>query len=105
MIADANIQERDQDLHDFIKRKAPKYSRLEVEYMESAEPAIEFEKDDEPDRVVRAVVAGWKSDQLGQFLSLRLEDQKAENSSDSGEGGAVLAAQGAFTAEIQTCSG
>merc|ERR1719386_32270 len=61
LVADANIQERDQDLHDFIKRKAPKYSRLEVEYMESAEPAIEFEKDDEPDRVVRAVVAGWKS--------------------------------------------
>jgi hypothetical protein len=105
LIADANIQERDQDLHDFIKRKAPKFPRLEVEYMESAEPAVEFEKDDEPDRVVRAVVTGWKSDQLGQFLNLRLEDQSTETSSNSSEGGAVMAAQGAFTAEIQTCSG
>lgn len=104
LIADANIQERDQDLHDFIKRKAPLFPQLEVEYMEAAEPAVEFERDDQPDRVVRAVVTGWKSNHLADFLGVRLEQRKEENSSDGSEGGGLLAA-GVWTAEIQSCSG
>lgn len=105
LIADADIQGKDQDLHDFIKRKAPLFSQLEVEYMENAEPAVEFESDTDPDRVLRAVVSGWKSNHLGQFLSERLEDQGPQNNSESAQGGAVMAAQGAWTAEVQTCSG
>lgn len=111
LIADASQQERDQDLHDFIKRKAPRYKGLEVEYQEGADPAIELESDTDPDRVLRAVVAGWKSDHLGQFLELRLEG--AENVTSSAgyvenagsEGEVTMAAEGAWTAEVQTCSG
>jgi len=111
LIADASQQERDQDLHDFIKRKAPRYKGLEVEYQEGAEPAIELESDADPDRVLRAVVSGWKSEHLGAFLGLRLEGAEnvtagagyAENA--GGEGEVTMAAQGAWTAEVQTCSG
>jgi hypothetical protein len=104
LTADANIQERDQDLHDFIKRKAPLFPQLEVEYMEAAEAAVEFENDDDPNRVVRVVVTGWKSDHLSQLLGVRLEQTKP-NSSDVDKDGVVMAAQGAYTAEVQTCSG
>lgn len=100
LIADASSQERDQDLHDFIKRKAPLFPRLEVEYQEGASPAIELEDSNKPDRVVRADVFGWQSDALFQFLKLRLKE-----SGDAGKEGAAMAAQGAWTAEIQTCSG
>lgn len=106
LITDANIQERDQDLHDFIKRKAPLFPQLEVEYMEGAEAAVELEQEDDPNRIVRAVVTGWKSNHLGEFLGVRLKEHKAENTSDSEQGGGVvMAAQGAYTAEVQTCSG
>lgn len=108
LIADASQQERDQDLHDFIKRKAPRYKGLEVEYMEGAEPAIELESETDPDRIIRAVVSGWKSDHLGAFLGARLEgaDQVTmaqEQPKDEGE--VKMAAAGAWTAEVQSCSG
>jgi len=102
LLCDANIQERDQDLHDFIKRKAPLFSQLEVEYVEAAEPALELEQDDDSGRVLRAVVAGWKSDHVAQFLEVRL---KQTNNTESDEGGAKMVAEGAYTAEVQTCSG
>lgn len=102
LICDANIQSRDQDLHDFIKRKAPLFPQLEVEYAETAEPAVELEKDDDSGRVLRAVVAGWKSDHLAQFLGLRLEQT---NNTESDNSGAKMVAEGAYTAEVQTCSG
>lgn len=102
LIADANIQERDQDLHDFIKRKAPLFPKLEVEYMEAAEPAVEFEQEDDSNRILRAVVSGWKSEHLMAFLESRL-DQKEEEQEP--EGGGKLVAEGVHTAEIQTCSG
>jgi len=102
LICDANIQDRDQDLHDFIKRKAPLFPELEVEYSEAAEPALELEKDDGSGRVLRAVVAGWKSDHLAQFLGVRLEQK---NNTEGDEGGAKMVAKGAFSAEVQTCSG
>jgi len=99
MVADASQQERDQDLHDFIKRQAPKFRRLEVEYQEWANPSIELENKDEPDRVLRADVTGWKSGHLQDFLSSRLKPD------DSEAGETNLPAKGAYTAEIQSCSG
>lgn len=98
LIADASSQDKDQDLHDFIKRKAPFFPALEVEYQEGAKAAIEFEKEEDPSRIVRADVSGWQSDHLFQFLTERLEE-----SSTSASGPGIV--QGAWTAEIQTCSG
>lgn len=99
LTADAGQQDRDQDLHDFIKRKAPMFPQLEVEYMEGAHPAVELENEDNPDRVLRAEVSGWKSEHIFEFLSSRLL------SADEGEGDAKTAVSGAWTAEVQTCSG
>ncbi|CAE7231604.1 unnamed protein product [Symbiodinium pilosum] len=59
LIADASQQERDQDLHDFIKRKAPRIRNLEVDYQAGSWPAIELETTDGSDRVLRADVKGW----------------------------------------------
>lgn len=97
LIADAGQQERDQDLHDFIKRKAPLFKSLEVEYLEGAAPAIELENEDDPDSVLRAEVTGWKSHHLVDFLTARLKSAQGEE--------ANVAAEGAWTAEIQSCSG
>mmetsp|Transcript_52200 Transcript_52200/g.124432 ORF Transcript_52200/g.124432 Transcript_52200/m.124432 type:complete len:404 (-) Transcript_52200:636-1847(-) len=101
LIADASSQDRDQDLHDFIKRKAPLFRNLEVEYSEGSNPAIELENPEDPQRVVRADVMGWKSDQLADFVALHLETVQAD-SEPGGEGGIV---GGAWSAEIQSCSG
>lgn len=98
LIADAQQQERDQDLHDFIKRKAPRIRNLEVDYQAGSSPAVELETTDGSGRVLRADVRDWKSDHLVQFLNLRLES--AENDMDGGMGVA-----GAWSAEIQSCSG
>lgn len=98
LIADARQQDRDQDLHDFIKRKAPLFPALDVEYMEDVEPGIELERKDQPDRVVRADTAGWKSDHIFDFLKARLEMQHDD-------GKPKTATAGAWTAEIQSCSG
>jgi len=95
LIADAQQQERDQDLHDFIKRKAPRIPNLEVDYQAGASPAVELETTDGSGRVLRADVRDWKSDHLVQFLNLRL--QEAEKSDGMGNG--------AWSAEIQSCSG
>jgi len=97
LMADASAQERDQDLHDFIKRKAPMYPSLEVEYMDGANVALELENERDPDRVVRVDLTGWKSDQMAEFISQRL------NSIEEDGGDKVIA--GAWTAEIQSCSG
>uniref|UniRef100_A0A7S4SA43 Selenoprotein F n=1 Tax=Alexandrium monilatum TaxID=311494 RepID=A0A7S4SA43_9DINO len=100
LIADAGQQERDQDLHDFIKRKAPLFPGLEVEYLEGAMPAIELENDEQPERVVRADVSGWKSNHLYEFLEQRLR------TAEVGEKAEVkMAVEGAWTAEVQSCSG
>lgn len=99
LMADASAQDRDQDLHDFIKRKAPLYPGLEVEYMDGASIAIELENEDDPMRIVRADVTGWKSDDIGKFLGERL---KSNASGADGDGAGVA---GAWTAEIQSCSG
>lgn len=101
LIADASAQEKDQDLHDFIKRKAPLFSRLEVVYQEGAKPAIELERSDQPDRIVRADVAGWKSEHLFQFASERLEKDDAAEAAKAADS----KPEGAWTAEIQSCSG
>lgn len=93
LIADAQQQERDQDLHDFIKRKAPRIRNLEVDYQAGSSPAVELEQTD--GRVLRADVRDWKSDHLVQFLNLRLES--AENDD--------VGVAGAWSAEIQSCSG
>jgi hypothetical protein len=100
LIADASIQEKDQDLHDFVKRKAPKFPSLEVEYMESARPAIELFQEEQPDRIVRAEVQGWGSDHIWKFLSLRLEQRNESSQADTRE-----ATTNAWTAEVQSCSG
>jgi len=100
LIADASQQDRDQDLHDFIKRKAPRIRNLEVDYQEGSWPAFELEMTDYPDRVLRADVRGWKSEHLVEFLSTRLE-AAAEDQVEGGDGGIK---QG-WSAEIQSCSG
>lgn len=97
--ADASTQDQNQDLHDFIKRKAPLFPGLEVEYVEGAAGALEFENEDNPDYVLRADVASWKSDHIAEFLTQRLKSNKT-NASDT-----VEVAKGAWTAEIQTCQG
>jgi len=103
LVADASQQERDQDLHDFIKRKAPLFPALEVEYQEGAAPALELENNvDGTSRILRADVSGWKSDHLGQFLRERLESSA---DSEAKDGSIKMAADGAWTAEIQSCSG
>eukprot|EP00929_Paragymnodinium_shiwhaense_P091718 TRINITY_DN51625_c0_g2_i1.p2 TRINITY_DN51625_c0_g2~~TRINITY_DN51625_c0_g2_i1.p2 ORF type:complete len:216 (+),score=71.77 TRINITY_DN51625_c0_g2_i1:68-715(+) len=99
LVADASIQEKDTDLHDFIKRKAPLFPSLEVEYMEGSRAAVEFENEGDVSRIVRAEVAGWTSDQLFDFLSLRLEQKNARKEE------AATATAGAWTAEVQSCSG
>lgn len=101
LIADASQQDRDQDLHDFIKRKAPLFPALEVEYQEGASPALELENEDAPDRVVRADVSGWKSDHLAEFLKERLHTRTTSDA----EGSVKMVAAGAWTAEVQSCSG
>lgn len=97
LIADASQQERDQDLHDFIKRKAPRIRNLEVDYQAGSWPAIELETNDGSGRVLRADVKDWKSDHLVQFLNMCLE--AAEDQDKTGAIG------GAWSAEIQSCSG
>jgi len=102
LLADAGQQERDQDLHDFIKRKAAHFPGLEVEYQEGASPAIELENEDNPNYVLRADVSGWKSEDLVKFVSARLEkpaDSAAENAGDA------LADVQKWTSEVQSCSG
>lgn len=100
LIADASQQERDQDLHDFIKRKAPRIQNLEVEYQEGSWPAVELERDDGSE-VLRADVTGWKSDQLVEFIGMRLQ---AINGSEEEETEGVSLHKG-WSAEIQSCSG
>jgi len=95
LLADASAQDRDQDLHDFIKRKAPMYPSLEVEYMDGVNVALELENEREPDRIVRVDLTGWKSDHMAEFIAQRL------NSTEQGSG----AVEGVWTAEIQSCSG
>jgi predicted GNAT superfamily acetyltransferase len=73
------------------------YPSLEVEYMDGASVALELENEAEPDRIVRVDLTGWKSDHIGEFISQRLKSLE-----DDG-GGEVVA--GAWTAEIQSCSG
>jgi hypothetical protein len=100
LMADASIQDKDTDLHDFIKRKAPLFPSLEVEYMEGSRAAVDLEDGavyGEPDHVLRTEVGGWTSDQIYQFLSERLEQR---NTSEE-----ALGVAGAWTAEIQSCSG
>lgn len=99
LICDASSQERDQDLHDFIKRKAPHFPGLEVEYLDGANAAIEFERESDPDKILRADVSGWQSDHVFEFLTERMEKS---SESESAKDGIVT---GAWTAEIQTCSG
>eukprot|EP00746_Dinoflagellata_sp_MGD_P078125 gnl/MRDRNA2_/MRDRNA2_31265_c0_seq1.p1 gnl/MRDRNA2_/MRDRNA2_31265_c0~~gnl/MRDRNA2_/MRDRNA2_31265_c0_seq1.p1 ORF type:complete len:240 (+),score=47.26 gnl/MRDRNA2_/MRDRNA2_31265_c0_seq1:1-720(+) len=100
LIAPASAQERDQDLHDFVKRKAPLFPGLEVEYQEGDRAAIEFSNPSkDPERVVRIRVHGWKSEHLFSYLSLRLEN------SDQGQQGLGQGERKYWTAEIQTCSG
>jgi len=98
LIADARLQERDQDLHDFIKRKASLFPNLEVEYQEGAMPAVELENDGVSERVVRADVQSWKSHDVYRFLEEHLKPAEAGQ-------GAADSAQSRWTAEIQTCSG
>jgi len=100
LICDASSQERDQDLHDFIKRKAPKIHNLEVDYQEGSWAALELENDDGSGRVLRADVSGWKSNHLRDFLGSHLEGAAEADSDASG-----IAATGAWSAEIQSCSG
>lgn len=103
LTADASQQERDQDLHDFIKRKAPQFQRLEVEYSEGSTPSIELEKEDDPNRVLLVHVQDWKSDHIYQFLSKSLIDGGRLNISSAQD--ATTVAPGAWSAEIQSCSG
>jgi hypothetical protein len=98
MMADASIQDKDTDVHDFIKRKAPFFPTLEVEYKEGQRPCVEFEDAEDDSRVFLADVAGWSSDNLFEFLSMRLD--QATNA-PGGEGEKLAA----WTAEVQTCSG
>eukprot|EP00930_Biecheleria_cincta_P048961 TRINITY_DN34202_c0_g1_i1.p1 TRINITY_DN34202_c0_g1~~TRINITY_DN34202_c0_g1_i1.p1 ORF type:complete len:187 (-),score=47.23 TRINITY_DN34202_c0_g1_i1:598-1137(-) len=102
LIADASQQDRDQDLHDFIKRKAPRIPNLEVEYQEGSWPAVELEKDDGSDEVLRADLTGWKSDQIVEFIGMRLQ---AVNSSESEEEAQGVSLHKGWSAEIQSCSG
>lgn len=96
LFADASVQDKDTDVHDFIKRKAPKLANLEVEYREGARPVVELEKEEEPGRMWKADVSGWKSDDLFEFLSVRLRKADGEDTAAVG---------GAWTAEVQSCSG
>eukprot|EP00928_Gymnodinium_smaydae_P011662 TRINITY_DN14278_c0_g1_i1.p1 TRINITY_DN14278_c0_g1~~TRINITY_DN14278_c0_g1_i1.p1 ORF type:complete len:200 (+),score=47.34 TRINITY_DN14278_c0_g1_i1:76-675(+) len=99
LTAAASSQNHDQDLHDFIKRKAPFFPSLEVEYLDGHNAAIELEQEGQPDRILRADVSGWTSDHLYQFLSERLEK------GIPADGEVKMAAEGAWTAEVQTCPG
>jgi len=103
LLCDAGIQEQDTDVHDFIKRKAPLFPNLEVEYMEGSKPALELEMLDEPDRILRVEVGGWASDYIKEFLSARLEKREEAGQDDDSKPATV--ASGAFSAEIQSCSG
>lgn len=103
LYAPASAQERDQDLHDFIKRKAPLFPSLEVEYQEGVGAAIEFSNPStDPERIVRTKVHGWKSEHLVDFMTQRLDD----SDNQGGQGlGSTSSTRKIWTAEIQTCSG
>jgi hypothetical protein len=104
LLCDADIQEQDTDVHDFIKRKAPMFPGLEVEYVQGQRPVLELEMEDDDTRALRAEVNGWKSEHLFDFLTERLEPRNAsaEDDADSLSVGGVA---GAWSAEIQSCSG
>lgn len=102
LLCDAGIQDQDSDVHDFIKRKAPLFKRLEVEYIEGSKPALELEREDDSSRVLRADVGGWKSNHIFDFLTERLDES---NTSDNSEDDESVGVVGAWTSEVQSCSG
>lgn len=71
--------------------------------MEGSKPALELEMLDEPDRILRVEVGGWASDYIKEFLSARLEKREEAGQDDDSKPATV--ASGAFSAEIQSCSG
>jgi hypothetical protein len=82
------------------------FPNLEVEYVEASKPAIELEQTDdegEPTRTLRADVGGWKSEHLVEFLTARLEREGGDDTDWGKE--AKMVVKGAYSAEIQSCSG
>jgi len=88
---------KNQDHEDFVRRKAPGFPNLDVEYVVDLPCALELSNDQ---TTMRTKVEGWSSQHLFEFVSAKLRPPTADEVLAS-EGGAT----GKGSAEIQSCAG
>eukprot|EP00929_Paragymnodinium_shiwhaense_P106680 TRINITY_DN7227_c0_g1_i1.p2 TRINITY_DN7227_c0_g1~~TRINITY_DN7227_c0_g1_i1.p2 ORF type:complete len:175 (+),score=55.96 TRINITY_DN7227_c0_g1_i1:90-614(+) len=64
----------DQDLEDFVKRKAPSFKNLELEKADFAPTTLQLARDGETFDTAKTFVniRGWKSDEIRDFLELKI---------------------------------
>eukprot|EP00747_Dinoflagellata_sp_TGD_P166167 gnl/TRDRNA2_/TRDRNA2_188530_c0_seq1.p1 gnl/TRDRNA2_/TRDRNA2_188530_c0~~gnl/TRDRNA2_/TRDRNA2_188530_c0_seq1.p1 ORF type:complete len:203 (+),score=57.09 gnl/TRDRNA2_/TRDRNA2_188530_c0_seq1:54-611(+) len=66
--------ELNQDVEDFVKKKADKIQNLEVRYMDGARLTIQLLREGETDKdsTEYVNVRGWKSDELKDFVNMKV---------------------------------
>mmetsp|Transcript_8778 Transcript_8778/g.15810 ORF Transcript_8778/g.15810 Transcript_8778/m.15810 type:complete len:169 (-) Transcript_8778:31-537(-) len=64
----------DQDFHDFVTRKAQDIKQLKIKKMRGAKPLVQFLQEGETEETSKEFVniQGWKSDEIRDFLLLKL---------------------------------
>jgi hypothetical protein len=63
-----------QDLEDFIKRKAPEFKNLKIEDAEFFQTTLQLLREGETKKTARTYVNinGWKSDEIKAYVTLKL---------------------------------
>merc|ERR1719373_640326 len=68
------LVEADQDIEDFVKRKAPAFKNLKIEYSMWGVSSLQLLRKDETEESAKTFVniGGWKSDEIKDFIKLKL---------------------------------
>mmetsp|Transcript_19771 Transcript_19771/g.37199 ORF Transcript_19771/g.37199 Transcript_19771/m.37199 type:complete len:172 (-) Transcript_19771:195-710(-) len=64
-----------QDIEDFVKRKASSFKNLKIKYRDGARSLLVFQREGESleDATERVNIAGWKSDEIRDFVGMKLD--------------------------------
>mmetsp|Transcript_1567 Transcript_1567/g.3767 ORF Transcript_1567/g.3767 Transcript_1567/m.3767 type:complete len:162 (-) Transcript_1567:29-514(-) len=66
--------EVNQDVEDFVKRKADSFKNLKIKYVDGARTTLQLLREDETeeDSAEYVNIRGWKSDEIRDFLKLKV---------------------------------
>lgn len=70
--------ELNQDVQDFVKRKAGAFKNLKVKYVDGARTTLLLLREDETedDATTYVNIRGWKSDEIRDFVAMKLRKKK-----------------------------